>query len=136
MKTAFETLSIRTHQRCEMIDLTDQVRRVVATGGLADGIVTVYCPHTTAAVTINENADPDVVHDILLTLEALVPEHRAGYRHAEGNSDAHVKSSLLGPSQQVLVREGRLQLGTWQAVYFCEFDGPRTRRVCIQMLGE
>ena len=94
----------------------------------------VYVPHTTAGITINENADPDVVHDMLLTLDRLVPRNAAGYRHAEGNSDSHVKASMMGTSCQVIVDSGRLVLGTWQGIYLCEFDGPRERQVHLQML--
>jgi secondary thiamine-phosphate synthase enzyme len=118
-----------------MIDITSQVENVVRESGIPDGQATVYTPHTTAAVTINENADPDVVHDLLLTLEALIPVNRPGYRHGEGNSDAHVKSSLVGCSERVLLQQGRLVLGTWQGIYFCEFDGPRSRKVIVQVLG-
>jgi len=135
MKTAFETFTVRTRRRCEMVDITEQVRRIITEAGIGEGVATVYCPHTTAALTINENADPDVVHDILLTLEGLVPQDRPGYRHVEGNSDAHVKSSLLGAAQPIPIHEGRLTLGTWQAVFLCDFDGPRTRRVCVQISG-
>ncbi len=102
-----ETLAVSTRRRCEMVDITRQVADIVAASGISDGEVVVYCPHTTAAITINENADPDVVHDILMTLEELLPQARAGYRHDEGNSDAHVKSSLLGVSETVLVQSGR-----------------------------
>ncbi|MEE9369830.1 MAG: secondary thiamine-phosphate synthase enzyme YjbQ, partial [Sedimentisphaerales bacterium] len=101
-----------------------------------NGDVIIYCPHTTAAITINENADPSVPHDILLTLDELVPHHRAGYRHSEGNSDAHSKSTIVGCSEQVLLKGGKLALGTWQAIFFCEFDGPRSRRVMVQVRGE
>ena len=128
-----ETLSIRTSRRNELIDITRQVAEVVSKAGLQDGMVTIFIPHTTAAVTINENADPDVVHDILLTLDELIPEGRPGYRHGEGNSDSHVKSSLVGPSLTVLIENGRLCLGTWQGIYFCEFDGPRKRTIHIQV---
>ena len=130
-----ETLAVSTRRRCEMVDITRQVADIVAASGISDGEVVVYCPHTTAAITINENADPDVVHDILMTLEELLPQARAGYRHGEGNSDAHVKSSLLGVSETVLIQGGRLTLGTWQAIFFCEFDGPRSRRVTVQVRG-
>ena len=119
-----------------MIDITSRVAKIVGDNGIRNGTVTVFCPHTTAAITINENADPDVVHDILLTLEELIPEHRPGYRHNEGNSDAHVKSSLVGASVQVLITSGQLVLGTWQAIYFCEFDGPWTRNTIVQVQGE
>lgn len=118
-----------------MIDITAQVGQAVKKSGIQDGQVTVYTPHTTAAITINENADPDVTHDILLTLEALVPQNRSGYRHGEGNSDAHVKSSLIGCSERILLEGGRMQLGTWQGIYFCEFDGSRTRKVIVQVMG-
>ncbi|MBN1124797.1 MAG: YjbQ family protein [Sedimentisphaerales bacterium] len=131
-----DTFSIRTTRRNEMVDITDQVHDLVSSSSIHNGIVTVYCPHTTAGITINENADPDVVHDILLTLNALIPQDRPGYRHNEGNSDAHVKSSLVGAGEQVLLENGRMQLGTWQGIYFCEFDGPRTRKVMVQILGE
>jgi len=114
-----------------MIDITDPVREVVRSSGIKDGIVTVFCPHTTGAITINENADPDVIHDMLLTLDALIPHHRQGYRHSEGNSDAHVKSSLVGTSETVILQGGSLLLGSWQGIYLCEFDGPRSRKVHI-----
>jgi secondary thiamine-phosphate synthase enzyme len=130
-----ETFSVETHRRNEMIDITSEVAHWVSKSGIDIGMVTVFCPHTTAAVTINENADPDVVHDILLTLEELVPHLRKGYRHSEGNSDAHVKSSLVGVSQSVGIQHGRLKLGTWQAIYFCEFDGPRHRSVWLSITG-
>jgi secondary thiamine-phosphate synthase enzyme len=130
-----ETLAVSTRRRCEMVDITRQVADIVAASGISDGEVMVYCPHTTAAITINENADPDVVHDILMTLDELLPQARAGYRHAEGNSDAHVKSSLLGAGETVLVQSGRPMLGTWQAIFFCEFDGPRNRKVTVQVRG-
>ena len=103
---------------------------------ISNGDVIVYCPHTTAAITINENADPSVPHDILLTMEELMPHHRQGYRHSEGNSDAHCKSSLFGCSEQIMIKDKSLNLGTWQAVFFCEFDGPRTRKVVLQIRGE
>jgi secondary thiamine-phosphate synthase enzyme len=130
-----ETLAVSTRRRCEMVDITRQVADIVAASGISNGEVVVYCPHTTAAITINENADPDVLHDILMTLEELLPQARAGYRHGEGNSDAHVKSSLLGISETVLVQGGRLTLGTWQGIFFCEFDGPRSRKVAVQVRG-
>jgi secondary thiamine-phosphate synthase enzyme len=116
-----------------MIDITDKVQSFVAKIGIKDAQILVFCPHTTAAITINENADPSVVDDILLTLEELIPQHRRGYRHSEGNSDAHVKSSLVGTSESLILKNGRLVLGTWQGIYFCEFDGPRTRHVHVQI---
>jgi len=126
-----EILSVKTHQRNEMIDITYEIQRVLKKMNLTDGILTIYCPHTTAGITINENADPDVVQDILKKLNSLIPEHE-GYRHMEGNSDAHIKSSLIGNSCQVMVEKGNLLLGTWQGVYFCEFDGPRNRNVWLK----
>jgi len=119
-----------------MRDITSEVRTIVRDSGIRSGNVTVFCPHTTAAITINENADPSVTHDILLTLEELIPENRRGYRHSEGNSDAHVKSSLVGCSETIFIEKGSLVLGTWQGIYFCEFDGPRSRTVIVQIMGE
>ena len=130
-----ETLAVSTRRRCEMVDITRQVADIVAASDISNGEVVVYCPHTTAAITINENADPDVVHDILMTLDELLPQDRAGYRHNEGNSDAHVKSSLVGISETVLIQSGRPMLGTWQGIFFCEFDGPRSRKVSVQVRG-
>ena len=127
------TFQIKTQRRNELIDITEQVRQAVAACGVRDGVALVYVPHTTAGVTINENADPDVVHDLLSTLAELIPQHRPGYRHSEGNSDAHVKASLIGSSVSVIIEQGRLQLGTWQGIYFCEFDGPRSRKVMLQL---
>ncbi len=128
-----EILTVQTNQRNKMIDITAEVAAAVAKSGVDVGTAIVFCPHTTAGITINENADPDVTHDILLTLEELIPHHRKGYRHGEGNSDAHVKSSLVGSSQTVLIQNGQLELGIWQAVYFCEFDGPRSRKVHLRI---
>ena len=136
MKIVAQDFHISSRQRSQMIDITRQVQSVVKDSGVTNGDVIVYCPHTTAAITINENADPSVAHDILLSLEELVPHHRAGYRHTEGNSDAHCKSSLVGCSRQVLIRDGTLELGTWQGIFFCEFDGPRSRMVLVQVRGE
>ena len=126
-----KTIDVRTRSRSEMVDITSQVASVVGDSGVADGVATVYVPHTTAGVTINENADPSVVHDVLAALDAAVPWRQGFYRHGEGNSAAHVKSSLVGCSAQVLVRGGQLVLGTWQGIYFCEFDGPRQRQVWL-----
>ena len=130
------TFEVRSRERDQFVEITDQVRDVVAGARVQSGFVVVYVPHTTAGITINENADPDVVHDMLLTLKRLVPKDAAGYRHAEGNSDLHVKASLIGSSCQVLVDAGRLVLGTWQGIYLCEFDGPRTRQVHVQIGNE
>ena len=115
------------------IDITGQVRKIVASGNVQNGLCQIFVPHTTAGVTINENADPDVVTDMLAALGKMVPDLH--YRHSEGNSPAHVKSSLVGCSITVPISEGRLCLGTWQGIYFCEFDGPRTRKVWVQWVG-
>ncbi|MGE5609735.1 MAG: secondary thiamine-phosphate synthase enzyme YjbQ [Bacillota bacterium] len=130
------TEKIATRQRSEMIDITRLVGRVVRQAGVQSGIAVVHVPHTTAGVTINENADPDVQHDLLRKLETMVPQREAFYRHGEGNSDSHVKTSLIGNSVTVLVENGELVLGTWQAVYLCEFDGPRERSVVVKVMGE
>lgn len=122
-------LEVPTSARIQLLDITAEVQRAVREHALEDGICHVFVPHTTAAVTINENADPDVPRDVLAVLSRLVPE-RGDYRHREGNSDAHAKATIVGPSVTIPVSGGRLVLGTWQAVYFCEFDGPRRRR-CI-----
>lgn len=123
------TFEVRTRQRDEFVEITDRAQQFVAETGIQSGVLIVYVPHTTAGVTINENADPDVVHDMLLTLKRLVPKDAPGYRHAEGNSDSHVKASMMGSSCHVLIENGRLVFGTWQGIYLCEFDGPRTRKV-------
>ena len=127
------TLTIDTRQRSELQEITDQVRAAIRASGVAEGLAVVYTPHTTAAITINENADPDVASDLIAALDTLVPL-RAGYRHAEGNSAAHVKSSLVGASQTLIVTDGAPLLGTWQGIWFCEFDGPRRRSVHIKVL--
>ncbi len=136
MRVVQKEFRVGTHSRSEMIDITAQVQSIVRDSGIASGQVVVFCPHTTAAITINENADPAVPHDILLTLNELLPHDRSGYRHSEGNSDAHCASSLVGVSEQVLLYNGRLTLGTWQGIFFCEFDGPRNRKVVVQVCGE
>ena len=136
MKIIQEDFRISTKSRNQMIDITSQVHSFVSQSGITNGDAIVYCPHTTAAITINENADPSVPHDILLTLEELLPHHRPGYRHYEGNSDAHCKSSLLGCSEQILIKDKSMNLGTWQGIFFCEFDGPRSRKVIVQVRGE
>ena len=136
MKITQETFAVSTGCRCEMIDITSQVASAVSASSISAGTATVFCPHTTAAITINENADPDVTSDILMTLEELFPQDRPGYRHCEGNSDSHVKCSLVGASEQILIKDGRLTLGTWQGIYFCEFDGPRNRTVILQLQGQ
>lgn len=127
-----QTLEIRSTRKGEFIDITAQVQSAVAALGVTDGFVTVYVPHTTAGVTINEHADPDVARDILHTLDRLVPWDDPAYRHAEGNSAAHVKALMTGASARVIVEGGRLRLGTWQGIFFCEFDGPRRREAWVR----
>ena len=122
--------SIKTSKRNEFIDITAQIQDLV--GGVSEGVVTVFVPHTTTGITINENADPDVPRDILKKLESLIPQHD-NYSHMEGNSDAHIKASLFGSSVRVIVKDGRLLLGTWQSIFFCEFDGPRTRKFYVHV---
>lgn len=119
--------------RDQMIDITDQVRAVIQQEKVKDGLVTVYCPHTTAGITINENADPDVVRDLLLRLDEVYPWQHPQYRHAEGNSAAHLKASTVGSSQTIPVVDEQLLLGTWQGIYFCEFDGPRNRTFYVKV---
>ncbi len=116
-------------------DLTPAIRRWVGESGIADGLLTVFCRHTSASLTIQENADPDVQHDLLRKLETLVPKHESYYEHGEGNSDSHVKTSLVGNSVTVLVERGKLVLGRWQGVYFCEFDGPRERQMHVKIVS-
>ena len=129
-----ESLEIRTRQRTEFVDITERVDALLRQKNIQEGICVVYCPHTTAAVTVNENADPDVVHDMLAWLNRSIPQHQPDFRHSEGNSDAHIKSSLVGTSVTLVVDKGALVLGRWQGIYFCEFDGPRTRQVHVQIL--
>lgn len=126
-----QTCSVSTRSRTHFVDITDQVQRAVSSMAIENGFVTVFVPHTTAGITLNENADPDVTRDMEAALDAAVP-WRANYAHAEGNSAAHVKASMMGFSLHLLVADGRLMLGRWQAVYFCEFDGPRTRTVLVK----
>ena len=117
-----------------MIDITVSVQAVIDSKKISNGLCIIFSPHTTAAITINENADPDVPRDIMAALDRLIPQN-ANYRHTEGNSPAHVKSSLIGASQLVLIQNNRLILGTWQSIFFCEFDGPRSRRVLISIIA-
>jgi len=128
-----DTLEIRTRRKAELIDVTSEIERVVSKSGVEDGLCVVFVPHTTAGVTINENADPDVKSDILMALDKVAPESR-GYAHSEGNSPGHIKASLVGSSATVIVEGGSLKLGTWQGICLCEFDGPRTRKVCVKVI--
>jgi secondary thiamine-phosphate synthase enzyme len=129
-----EIVALRTSSRTELLEVTDRVQEVVGRSGVRSGMVVVQSLHTTAALTLNENADPDVQHDLVAKLDRLVPHREDFYRHAEGNSDSHLKTSVFGPSLTVLVNEGRLVLGQWQGVYLCEFDGPRERRLAVQVM--
>jgi secondary thiamine-phosphate synthase enzyme len=129
------TLSLSTTSRSQMIEITSQVQKVVSQNNVQDGLAIVHVPHTTAAVTINENADPDVKHDMLKKLETLIPKSESYYQHGEGNSDSHVKTSLVGNSVTVLIERGKLVLGTWQGIQFCEFDGPRTRNFQVKLVS-
>jgi secondary thiamine-phosphate synthase enzyme len=122
--------AISTTKQCEMCDITGIVEDVVAESRASNGFITVFVPHTTCGITINEHADPDVARDILMALDKMVPES-GNYRHSEGNSPAHIKASLMGSSVQVILQDSRLQLGTWQGIFLCEFDGPRRRRLWI-----
>jgi len=128
-----ERLNIKTSSRIELIDITDKVQALVAKSKVKDGICFVFCPHTTAGLTINENADPSVRRDIINVLNRLVPAN-AGYAHTEGNADSHVKSSIFGSSLTVFVEGGELAFGTWQGIYFCEGDGPRSREVWVKII--
>ena len=134
MSPSLTTHSVPTASRTQMLDVTDIVRRDVREQRLVDGIAVVYVPHTTAAVTINENADPAVQHDMLLKLNSLIPKNESGYRHSEGNSDSHVKTSLVGNSVIVLIERGQLVLGQWQGIFLCEFDGPRQRQLLVRLV--
>ncbi len=126
-------LTVKTRDRTELVDITAEIGRLVAESGVRHGLCLVYVPHTTAGVTINENADPSVRKDLLMVLNQMVP-WKADYRHIEGNSPAHVKSTLVGTSQTIAVENGHLVLGTWQGIFFCEFDGPRSRTVQVRIL--
>ena len=128
-------LSVKTRERTELVDITSEIDRLVEKSGVDLGLCMVYVPHTTAGVTINESADPSVKSDILMVLNQMVP-WEANYRHLEGNSPAHVKSTLVGPSELITIEKGRLVLGTWQGVFFCEFDGPRNRKLHVRIMEE
>ena len=131
----FKQIPVQTHAQTEFVRIDHEVQSAVNESGVKNGICLIFAPHTTAAITINENADPDVVRDIIMETSKIIP-FQDGYRHAEGNSAAHIKSSLFGASETVIIENGRLKLGTWQSIYFCEFDGPRHRKVWVQILSE
>lgn len=126
-------LFVKTSKKTQMIDITNDIKKLVSESGIREGLLIVYVPHTTAGVTINENADPSVKSDILMVLNKIIPENET-YRHLEGNSPAHLKSTLVGASQLIAIQDGDLCLGTWQGIFFCEFDGPRNRKVHIRIL--
>jgi secondary thiamine-phosphate synthase enzyme len=130
-----QTLTVHTGSRTEFLDLTGRIQDAVQESGVQDGLCHLFVPHTTAAVTINENADPSVRADILMVLNKLISE-RESYRHLEGNSPAHIKASVIGPQLTLMVSGGRLVLGTWQGIFFCEFDGPRTRRLHLKIVAD
>jgi secondary thiamine-phosphate synthase enzyme len=129
------TQTLPTQSRAQMLEITHFVQRLISQNNVESGMVVVCVPHTTAAITINENADPDVKHDLLKKLDTLIPHHEAYYKHAEGNSDSHVKTSLVGNSVTLLIDHGKLVLGTWQGIQFCEFDGPRTRTYMVKIVS-
>lgn len=128
-------ISVSTHQHTEFIEIGREVQNVVKELGVKEGICLIFAPHTTAGITINEGADPDVTRDIMMELEKAVPWRDVDYQHNEGNSAAHIKSSIIGASEMVIVEDGRIVLGTWQSIYFCEFDGPRHRKVYVKIVG-
>jgi secondary thiamine-phosphate synthase enzyme len=133
--TSVSTFSVHTNRKNEWINISAEVAKIASDSGVSEGVCVVFIPHTTAAVTINENADPDVPRDVLLAMDAISPD-RKEFRHSEGNSAAHTKTSLVGPSVTIIVSEGRLLLGAWQGIWLNEYDGPRTRRVLVRILGE
>jgi secondary thiamine-phosphate synthase enzyme len=129
-----ETFQVKSNGRVQFLDITSRVRDTISASGVQDGLAIVFVPHTTAGVTINEAADPSVAQDIQEKLEKLVP-HSDSYRHAEGNSDAHIKASIMGSSVTIIIADGKPVLGTWQGVFFCEFDGPRSRKVFVRVVA-
>ncbi|UZJ81199.1 secondary thiamine-phosphate synthase enzyme YjbQ [Fictibacillus sp. KU28468] len=131
-----QRFTTQTHKRDEMIDVTDTVRAYVQEQGVQEGLLYVYCAHTTAGITINENADPDVKSDMLMRLDEVYPWEHPKYRHAEGNTASHLKASTVGSSQVVFIHQGDLVLGTWQGIYFCEFDGPRSRNYYVKVIPD
>jgi secondary thiamine-phosphate synthase enzyme len=130
-----QTFTIQTHQRDEMYEITSSLQAYLEEQRVEDGVMYVYCPHTTAGITINENADPDVVKDMLMRLDEVYPWEHPKYRHGEGNSASHLKASTVGASQVILIQNGELLLGKWQGIYFCEFDGPRKRNYHVKIIS-
>ncbi len=129
-------LSVRSHEREQLVEFTDEVRRVLAESGAREGVCFLYVQHTTAGLTVNENADPDVQRDLLHALRTLLPQHGMNFRHAEENSDSHIKASLVGASAAIPFQDGRLLLGRWQGIFLCEFDGPRERKVIMKVMKD
>jgi secondary thiamine-phosphate synthase enzyme len=130
----FEEFKVKTPKREVLVNITNEIQEILRKSKINEGVCRIFVPHTTAGITINENADPAVIKDIVNYLRKLIPQS-SGFSHMEGNSDAHIKSSLISPSSDVIINNGRLMLGTWQAIFFCEFDGPRNRKVYIQIQG-
>jgi secondary thiamine-phosphate synthase enzyme len=130
-----EKIIIKTSKRIDLIDITLQIQGVVAKNRIKEGLCVIFCPHTTAGLTINENADPSVRRDIINAMNRLIPQD-SGYSHSEGNSDSHIKSSLFGPSLTIIIEDAKPSLGTWQGIYFCEGDGPRTREIWIKIISQ
>ena len=130
-----QELTVRTHNRIELVDITAQIQKFIRDHKVESGLLVLFVPHTTAAITVNENADPSVQRDILAELNRLIPL-TGSYQHTEGNSAAHIKSTVIGPSQTFIIEGGQLALGTWQGLFFCEFDGPRTRKVWIKIIRD
>jgi len=127
-------INISTTKRVDLVNITSQVQKVVSESSVNEGIVTVFVPHTTCGITINEGADPDVVRDIRYQLEKLIP-YQQGYKHMEGNSDSHIKTCIVGSSENIIIKDGQLVLGTWQSIFLCDFDGSRNRKVYIKIIG-
>ncbi len=130
-----DTLHVKTNKRVDIVDVTNDIQSLVHKSGVESGILTVYVPHTTCGITINEHADPDVVRDIRYQLEQIVP-YQKGYQHLEGNADSHIKTALVGSSEQVIIENGALILGTWQGIFLCDFDGPRTRKIHVKITAD
>lgn len=130
-----EKISLKTNKRTVLIDITGQVESIISKSAVKNGICVVYCPHTTAGITINESYDPSVQDDIAFAFDKLVPNYKE-FRHSEGNSDSHTKTSMIGPSEHLIISNGQMMLGRWQGIYFAEFDGPRTREVWLQIIGQ
>lgn len=124
---------ISTEKRCQLVDITGEIQKIINKNKIKDGVIHIFCPHTTAAITINENYDPSVQEDITNALEKLIP-YRGNYSHTEGNADAHIKAAIIGSSRTLFIENGKLAFGTWQGIFFCEFDGPRTREIWVKIV--